>query len=399
MSQKLYLVLLVAVFLVGGAFSYFVLPQSALGGPLVSPAVKENGSSAVPLTGVKQLVAVNPSEPKNQVCPLNGLSYTATEKSLWDKRRPLVIMIENHDQARPQSGLSSADVVYESVAEGAITRFMAVFYCDIASVDLSVGPVRSARTYFLDWASEYGKYPLYTHVGGANTPNKANALGQIKDYGWYGGNDLSQFGLSIHECWRDDSILKTANHVTTVPTEHTMQCSTEALYKVAAARGFTDVTPKGDSWTKFFTPWKFGTTPDSGPGKPATVVDFDFWKDYAAYHVKWTFDSSTKTYKRENGGNPQIDWNNKKQLETGTVIVQYETEVGPIDEEKHMLYGTIGSGNALIFSQGQAFQATWSKKDRLSRTLFKDAKGKDFQFVPGKIWIENLAKNAPVSYN
>ena len=397
MSQKLYLSLLAVLFLAGSAISYFIIPTSSTGGPLVSPAVKE--TDTVSQTGTKQLVAINPEEPKNQACPLNGLAYSVTEKSLWEKKRPLLVMIENHGQARPQSGLSSADIVYESVAEGAITRFMAVFYCDIAAKDLTVGSVRSARTYFLDWASEYGKYPLYAHVGGANTPNRANALGQIKDYGWYGANDLSQFGLSVKECWRDDTILKKANNVTSVPTEHTMQCSTEKLYQVAAKRGFTDVTPKGDSWTKFFTPWKFGPTPDGGSGKPATVVDFDFWKGYAEYHVKWTYDSATKTYKRENGGTPHLDWNTKKQLEAGTVVIQYVTETGPIDDEKHMLYGTIGGGNALIFSQGQAFQATWSKKDRLGRTIYKDAKGKEFQFVPGKIWIENLAKNAPVNYN
>ena len=393
MNKKLiYLISLVVIYLLGAGIGYAATPKSSQSN-LISPSVNEVRTAG------KALVDISPDEPKNQICPLNGLSYTTTEKNRYDKRRPMAIMIENHDSSRPQSGLSSADIVYESVAEGAITRFMGIFYCDIAAQDLMVGPVRSARTYFLDWASEYGKFPLYVHVGGANTPNKANALGQIKDYGWAGANDLSQFGLSVKECWRDDSILKKANGVASVPTEHTMQCGTEKLYAVAQKRGFTDLTPKGDSWTKFFVPWKFGSTPDGGTGKPATKVSFDFWKDFADYHVNWNYDSATKTYLRENGGKPHIDNNTGKQISTGTVVVMYTTETGPIDAEKHMLYGTIGSGTGVIFSQGQAFPVTWSKKSRLDRTIFTDSKGKQFQFVPGKIWIENLAKgNASVTY-
>ncbi len=392
MNKKLsYLIPLVVIYLLGVGVGYAFSPATQ--SELMSPTVRETATAG------KALVIINPNEPKNQTCPLNGLPYTTTEKNRWDKRRPMAVMIENHSDARPQSGLSSADIVYESIAEGAITRFLGIFYCDIAATDLMVGPVRSARTYFLDWASEYGKYPLYVHVGGANTPNKANALGQIKDYGWAGGNDLSQFGLSVKECWRDDSILKKANGVTSVPTEHTMQCDTERLYQVAEKRGFTNLDPKGDSWTKFFTPWKFGATADGGKGRPATHVSFDFWKDYAQYHVNWNYDSTAKTYLRENGGKPNIDNNTGKQLSAGTVVIIFTSETGPIDAEKHMLYGTTGSGSGLIFSQGQVFSITWNKKSRLDRTVFTDSKGKEFQFVPGKIWIENLAKgNSSVSY-
>lgn len=389
MNQKLYPLSLAALFVTGFVISYFLVSLPGIG-PLISPEVKEKAGEVV--QAGKPLVVISPEEPKNQTCPLNGLPYTTTEKDLWEKHRPLTVMIENHKDSRPQSGLLNADIIYEAVAEGAITRLMGVYYCDIAALDLVVGPVRSARTYFMDWASEYSKFPIYVHVGGANTPNKANALGQIKDYGWAGANDLNQFGLSVKECWRDYNRLGRP-----AATEHTMYCSTNQLYQVAIRRKFTATDPKGDLWTKTYIPWKFGSIPDGG--KPAQTVNFDFWTDYSDYQIKWTFDGSTKTYKRENGGTTHIDNNTKKQLEAGTVIVQFVTETGPIDEEKHLLYGTIGSGNALIFSQGLAFPATWSKKDRLYRTIYKDAKGKEFQFVPGKIWIEILAKNDKVDYN
>ena len=95
-------------------------------------------------------------------------------------------MIENHAEARPQSGLSYADVVYEAVAEGGITRFMGVFYCGIAVRNVNLAPVRSARTYFLPWVLEYDA--LYNHVGGAGLCNddtvddRAKALCQIDQY-------------------------------------------------------------------------------------------------------------------------------------------------------------------------------------------------------------------------
>ena len=122
-------------------------------------------------------------EPKTEACPLNGELNTKTNKALWEKRRPLGIMVENTLEARPQSGLSNADVIFEVVAEGGITRFLSVFYCQDAEM---VGPVRSARVYFVDFISGFGESPLYAHVGGANTPGPADAIGHLSKMGWAG---------------------------------------------------------------------------------------------------------------------------------------------------------------------------------------------------------------------
>ena len=151
-----------------------------------------------------------------------------------------------------------------------------MFYCDIAATDLTIGPVRSARTYFLDWASEYGKYPIYVHVGGANTPNKANALGQIRDYGWQGVNDLNQFGLGVKECWRDDTILKKANNIDRVATEHTMYCSTENLYKAAQKRGITNLDKKAIPGPSRTSPGSLATNLIVAPvnWRPASTLTF-----------------------------------------------------------------------------------------------------------------------------
>lgn len=176
------LAIAVGVYIVAAIVSFLVF-NNLSGGTAITPV-------AQPKKTANGKLLFDPELPKTESCPINGAMYSKQQKAWWEKHAPLGVMIENHLEARPQSGLSSADIVYEAVAEGGITRFLAIFYCQDAEF---IGPVRSARTYFVDMVSEYGPSPLYAHVGGANTPGPANALGQISDYGWAGVNDLNLF--------------------------------------------------------------------------------------------------------------------------------------------------------------------------------------------------------------
>ncbi|MEK7526716.1 MAG: DUF3048 domain-containing protein, partial [Patescibacteria group bacterium] len=125
---------------------------------------------------------INLNQPKTEECPINGLKYTKDERKIWEDRRPLLAVIENHKDSRPQSGISKADITYEAVAEGGITRTLNVFYCGVSAEDTKIGPVRSARVYFINWAAEYAKFPIFLHVGGANNICK-NCPGGIKPSG------------------------------------------------------------------------------------------------------------------------------------------------------------------------------------------------------------------------
>ena len=89
-----------------------------------------------PIVGTNGQVAFDPKLPKTQECPLNGVKYSKQQEAWWQKHRPLGVMIENHQEARPQSGIASADVIYEAVAEGGITRFMALFYCNLSDIQV-----------------------------------------------------------------------------------------------------------------------------------------------------------------------------------------------------------------------------------------------------------------------
>lgn len=348
--------------------------------------------------------------PKTEACPINGQLYTKEEKAIWSQRRPLMVMIENHEDSRPQSGLQSADIVYEAMAEGGITRFMGVFYCGaVAGSEANkydVGPVRSARTYFLDLASEYGDYPLYNHVGGANcsaatsggpctTNKKAQAIEQIAQYGWNTQgtwSDLSQFSLSYKACRREPD--RTGDERA---TEHTMYCSTKELWNIAANRGLTDTTTaKKSSWDKSYRPWAF-TQKDKSTSTSATI-SFDFWTGYKAYAVGWKYDPTSNLYSRSNGGKEQADFNTQKTITTKNVVVQFAKETRSVDEHLHNLYDVIGSGKGILFQNGVKTDITWSKANRLSRTIYKDAAGKEVNFIPGNIWVEILALNTTVAY-
>lgn len=352
-------------------------------------------STLIPVVSKEELVTLppgpstaleeDPNEPRTEECPLNGNLHTKKAKEFWEARRPLAVMIENHQEARPQSGLSSADIIYEAVAEGGITRFMAIYYCNLS--DVQIGPVRSARTYYLDWLSEYDA--LYAHVGGANTPGPADALGQIIKYGI---RDLNQFSIGFPVFWRDYQRL---GHP--VATEHTMYSTTAKLWEVGAKRGFVATDSAGVRWDKNFIPWKLKE--DEGGGNISKII-VNFWESQSAYQVTWTYDSTSNSYKRKNGED-HIDLNNKIQLTAKNIVVQFQRESNANDGypgNVHLLYGTIGSGKALIFQGGNAIEGKWAKASRISRTKFTDSKGKEVEFIRGQIWIQTVPEGSKVTY-
>jgi len=246
----------------------------------------------------------------------------------------------------------------------------------------------------MDFASEYGNYPLYAHVGGANLPGPANALGQIGDYGWLKkGNDLNQFAIGFPVYWRD---YERIGHP--VATEHTMYSTTDKLWEVAHKRGLDAEDDNGVRWDTDFVPWKFKADAEMGARGDISKIEFDFWVGYKEYMVNWSYDRQNNVYFRSTGGKPHKDLNNDQQLSAKVVIVQFMEEKGPIDELKHLLYKTTGKGKAIVFQDGQAIQASWTKTKRQERTKLTDAKGKEIEFVGGQIWVEIVPAGREISY-
>ena len=393
-KRKLLLILAsLGIYLLSTGVSYatFTAINNAGGSIFTSPLPGQTSDD----DGNNRKALITISGPKTESCLLNGTLYTKAEKNIWENRRPLAVMMENHQESRPQSGLSDADIIYEAVAEGGITRLMAIFYCQASAYEPILGPIRSARTYFLDWASEYND-PLYVHVGGANTPGPANALGQIADYGWSAANDLNQFSIGFPTFWRDYERLGR-----TVATEHTMYSTTEKLWAIGDKRGYTNIDPDDNQWQEDFEPWKFAKQEaDFSDRGDMASVNYNFWED-SQYEVSWQYDKENNLYKRFNGGQPQKDLNIDEQLTSKNLIVQFASERHANDGypgNVHLLYGTLGKGEALIFKDGGVIEGTWNKAKRTDRTIFYDGRGREIELNPGKIWISVLAIGTDIDY-
>lgn len=376
MSKKIYIIAVI-LFLVTGGVSYVLFSQLAPKTIIQAPPPTKSANGGTQFDATL---------PKTESCPINGVMYSVQQRQWWEKHEPLIVMIENSTDARPQSGLSSADIVYEAIAEGGITRFAAVFYCQDAAI---LAPIRSARTYFIDFASEYGPFPLYTHVGGANAAGPANALGQLDDYGWSGHNDLNQFSIGYPVFVRDYNRL---DH--TVATEHTMETSTSKLWDYAKQnRQITNVDSTGTEWNTKFVKYTFKDDAPAAARPASQNVHLEFWPGGTDYSVDWAYDSANNVYKRSNGGQPHLDLNTKKQLTAKNVVILWMQEDNAQDgyaNNEHLLYQDLGTGKATIFMDGKQILGTWKKATRTSRTLLYDAQGNPIQFNRGNIWFTVL---------
>jgi hypothetical protein len=401
LNKNTFLVGALALYLSSAGISYAVFNQiSGSANPL------QSGLPLGPVDGLD----IDPSEPRDQACPLNGAYYTKTEQAIWAARRPLAIMVENSADARPHSGLNRADIIYEAVSEGGVTRFMPIYLCDSARSDVVVAPVRSVRSYFIDWASEFGKTPLFGNVGGANCsgerlPNgnmgpcksdpRTQAIELLASYGWRHakGNNLDQFSVGAKAYIRNET--RTGQPVA---TEHSVEGRTEKLYQVALERGWTNLDLQGRDWNQDFRPWKFKDDAAEAARGSITPIAYDFWDGYKQFDARWQYDRATNAYQRFTGGEPHLDLETGKQLTAKSVIVLLTKEIGPVDSLKHMLYQTTGTGKALIFQDGQVIEANWEKKDRTARTIYTDKKGQEVTFTRGRIWISVVDTATKVSH-
>lgn len=391
---------------------YFMLVLSFVGLFLVSTGVSlaaftflvKNSSIKSPNSVAKTTTSrVDLSKPKTESCPINGEMYTKAQKDLWLLRRPIVAAIENHLDARPQSGLSRADVVYEAVAEGGITRFLAVFYCGIADNNYTIGQIRSARVYFINFALEYGDNPLFVHWGGANNINnnmpggvkakgdidpRVDAYKLLEKVGWVNGRYGSDMNGATNTGY---PALYTDDRRMNLATEHQKVGSTDKIYEEATKRGFDYKDSEGNAWDVNFTKWEFADGKAISSPKYSSL-SFGFWNDNlgADYTVEWKYDVANNRYLRFNGGKVHMDLENNEQLSAKNVAIMYAKEEGPVDREHHMLYTVIGKGEAEIYQNGDVITGTWEKTKATDRIRFFDSKGKEIKFVRGQTWIEVL---------
>lgn len=279
---------------------------------------------------------------------------------------PVTVMIENLSSVRPQAGLQAANVVYEALAEGGITRFLVIY----ASGDemSEIGPVRSARPYFLDWAAEY--HGLYAHAGGS-----PEALGSIPEYPF---QDLDQINGQQNYFWRKKE----------VPImEHSLFTSSQLLSFAVRDK---ELPENGD-----FESWVFKDEAEKSarpPEEKKISIDYSTY----SYKVDYVYNSEKNVYLRFNGGEEHLDSLSKEQISVKNVIVQY-LKTSLVDASR-LGMETVGDGGALIFRDGLMIQGTWQKESRDSRTKFLDEQGQEIPLNRGNIWIEAVPTDRNVTY-
>ncbi|HZD59594.1 MAG TPA: DUF3048 domain-containing protein [Anaerolineae bacterium] len=291
-----------------------------------------------------------PPEPKFR-CPLDG-EATTEQNSL---RRPLAIMIENHVDARPQSSLTKACIVYETVAEGGITRFMAIFLHNDAD---TVGPVRSAREYYVNLAQQYNA--LYAHCGGPAT---------IYSY-------MRRLGVAtLDEFANGDAYWRIRGR----RAPHNLYTSTENLWKKAVKRKYdTEVFYQKPS---FKDDEPLAVRPDTA------TVDINFSRP--AFRVHYEYDRKTNSYKRFMARKPHIDSVSNQQIAPKNIVIQYVSIAHIANDPKgRMKADLIGTGQGIVFQDGVAIQATWQRPSLTDLTRFYDINGNEIEFNRGQTWIE-----------
>lgn len=290
------------------------------------------------------------------IAPLTGLPI---DESKVDNR-VFAVMLDNHIGARPQAGMSQADIVYEILAEGTITRYMALFQSEYPE---NIGPVRSARPYFLKKAMEY--HAFYTHVGGS-----PQGLADIKRLGAYDIDAMSCRGGTF---WRVDH--------KKIP--HNMYTSSDTIIKEAERKGY--------SLKESIETFNFYKEDTKINGEKGDIIKLRYKKptgsDSIGYVSEYQYDENTEEYVRYTNHEPYTDENNNMVLTTKNILVQYaNTRV--IDNYGRREIDIVGTGKGLYFTRGEYVSVTWEKPGETSRTRYYLESGEEIQLNPGKTWIQ-----------
>jgi len=249
--------------------------------------------------------------------------------------RPLSIMVENSEGSRPQSGLDKADIVYEVLAEGGITRFLAIYYDQDAE---EVGPIRSARPYFVSKSLEH--QAIYVHVGGSEEAYNFIKEEKIDDI-----NELVDF----QPFWRS----------TDRKPPHNLYTSTINLRKEANKLGYIEMLKKQEYQFEIDRNEKL-----TGGETDSIVIPYN-----SSYTVSYKYVPESMKYIRFMNGEPHIDAKTKEQIAVDNVIIQFAgTKI--IDEEGRLAVDFVGKGTGLLFFKGNSTEITWEKPDLRARTLF-----------------------------
>lgn len=282
--------------------------------------------------------------------------------------RPIAIMIDNHSGAWPQAGLNSAYMVYEIIVEGGETRLMALF----KGVDIAkIGPVRSSRHYFLDYAMENDA--IYVHYGWS-----PQAESDISTYKVQNINGLVQ---SSSDFWR----------VKDKKSPHNVLTSTEKIKDIAQKKGYS-LTSNATSILKYVA-----EDINLEEGLEATTVKIPYSN---LQNVEYNYDEENKVYIRTARGKAQTDYETKENLNTKNIIIEFIENYTLNDSENKGRQGikNIGTFDGYYITNGKAIKIKCTKSSRTEKTVYKDLNGKEIELNDGNTWVQICPKDSDVSF-
>jgi hypothetical protein len=281
-------------------------------------------------------------------------------------RHPVAVMVDDHWDARPQSGFTEASVVWQAPAEGGIPRYMMVF---AEGNPKSVGPIRSARLYFVQWASEWKA--VYVHVGGSP---QAMALLRAKGQGQlvYNADEFRWGGTYM---WR------TTDRV----APHNVYTDGKHLRSLAKRLGATAPPTKAL--------WRFADDAALAARPKGARIDIT----YPYNRIGYRYDRETNTWRRYVGGKPQVDRANKKPVAPkNVVIMQVRFGLLGAGQKGRLEAQNIGSGPAWIATNGKVIKGTWKKASVSGPTRFYDSAGKQVTLTRGQTFVQVIPPGTPL---
>ncbi len=287
-----------------------------------------------------------------QAPSINGVMVGVEQAAL----RPLTIVVENHIDARPQSGLTDAEIVYETLAEGGITRFLAVFQ---TRTPKEIGPVRSARPYF-NFLADMWHAPL-VHAGGSK-----QALSELNSNFYKNLFDSNEFYYGDY-FYRDSERYAPHNLYTTLEDQRKLLQKKSTL-----------------NWDKLSL-WDTQTTPTDQLTQEITKLTIPFSTD--SYEVNYQYDPSTNSYKRSIANVASLDKNNQLQISPKNVLIMLtDIATNPDDDLGTQSIKLNNSGPCFLFRDGKFIQGKWEYKN--NRHYYTDQDSNPLKLEPGQTWIE-----------
>lgn len=287
------------------------------------------------------------------------LSHQKLDKPELAKSPVTAIMVENSPNARPQSGLKDAEIVFEAIAEGGITRFLVLYQINKPSI---VGPVRSVRKYYLDWVTPF--QASIAHVGGSDEALRIVRNGSYRDIDQF-------FNGSFY--WRSTD--RYAPHNVYTNFEKLDALNKQKKYFTSEPKTFARTITKLDK------------------NNLVTVKNINLTISSPLYNVNYEYNPQTNSYNRFVGGKQHLDREKGQISPKAVVAIMTDMRKSPTDGY-HEQITTTGKDKAYIFQNGKLVEGFWEKPKIEEQITFYDSNNNVLPIESGQVWITAIPKSS-----